>query len=156
MQGTTVAPASPLPVSNGLAMTLTGLTSATIDMARASVRTDSPVTLDVTGDGQAVLRLTGRWAKTVTVERDGQVLAPVSPSGDVLTVAADLTGHHVLRLIPQSSAAVLAARAAATSAATGTLPATGGAASTAVALALVAAGGRGLCPCRRRLWTTRD
>jgi hypothetical protein len=135
-------------------MTLTRLSAATFDLGRASVRTDQPVTLDVTGDGAATLRLLGRWASSVVLERDGQAVDTLSPSGGVLTVAADLSGHHVLRLVPQGRAAVLGAHAGATGSATpAELPATGGTGA-AVALVLVALGlatakGAG------RLWTRR-
>jgi len=152
MQGTTLAAGAPQQAMNGLAIKLTRLSAATFDLARASVHTDQPVVLDVTGDGQSALHLVGPWASSVSVERDGVIVGTVSPADGAIAVAGDFSGHHVVRLIPQGRVSVLAAKANATGGVTG-LPETGGRGAGLplgiVALGLASAG------VARRLWTRR-
>jgi hypothetical protein len=134
-------------------MTLTRLSAATFDLARASVRTDQPVVLDVTGDGQSTLRLVGPWASSVVVERDGVVVATVSPSGGAVSVTGDFSGHHLLRLVPQGTVSVLGARANAAASGAASLPETGGPGlgfPLSILAFGVASGG-----VARRLWTRR-
>ena len=100
MQGTALSAGPRQPVSNGLQLRLDGLDAATLDLSRAGVRTDRAVTVDVTGDGPATLRLVGAWPAWVRVELDGVLVGKTRPTGGAVAVSADLAGQHRYRLSP--------------------------------------------------------
>jgi hypothetical protein len=55
------------PAANGLEVRLTNVGSTTLDLRRAGLDVRAPVTLDVTTDGPATLRLVGLRGRTATV-----------------------------------------------------------------------------------------
>ena len=101
LQGIERRPSDPQRTVNGVALSLDRLTAATLDLARARVATDRPVTVDVTGDGPAALRLAGAWRGPVSVTRDGVAAGARQAKDGAVVLDGDLSGHHVYVLTPR-------------------------------------------------------
>ena len=99
VQGRTFRP-SDEPRSNGARITLTNLAAARIDIDRAGLSTSSPITVEVTGDGETELRLAGSWPVEVVVVRDGVELGTVHAEDGVVVLDGDLSGTHTYVLRP--------------------------------------------------------
>lgn len=104
VHGIDLVPAAPLRTSNGATLSLREVSRATLDLVRMRLRADRPLTFTVTGDGPATLRLKGRWTGSAPVQvwRDGVRLEDRRPRDGVLSLTADLSGSHTLRLVPAS------------------------------------------------------
>ena len=84
------------PAGNGLDASLRAVSDVTLDLGRMGVRVDQPLTVVVTGDGVANVRLVGPWTgRRVVVERDGTRVAVLHPTRALLTLTGDLSGRHV-------------------------------------------------------------
>jgi hypothetical protein len=72
-----------------------------LDLPRASVTTNKPVQLQLTGDGPTTLTLRGSWPHSVSISRDGQSYKTVVAQPDRLSFTADLTSSsHTFTLTP--------------------------------------------------------
>lgn len=98
-QGRSWADAPVVPAENKLSITVTNLNSVQLDLARASLSTAEPLTLEVTSDGNTTLDLAGSFASVASVTIDGQLLctAIVGVGGARLPVVA---GTHTYVITP--------------------------------------------------------
>jgi hypothetical protein len=88
-----VPPATP---ENALELTLTDVSSATLDAARAGLDLRSPIRISATSSGDASVLLAGAFPRGTTVLRDGQpVAATVTRDGVVLPVSAGAAEYVV-------------------------------------------------------------
>ena len=88
-------PGNRQPVSNGLAATLTRVTSVTVDLPRMSLDVGRPLRLDLTSDGDSELRLAGPWRGAVAVKRAGQRPLRVCAAGGVVDIRTAATTSTV-------------------------------------------------------------
>jgi pimeloyl-ACP methyl ester carboxylesterase len=93
-QGLVTRPVTPQPVVNGLNLSVSGVSNATIDLQGATVAVDRSMLLRVVGDGTSALRLVGPWTGPVQVLRDGRLVAVLTPTGGSVTLRANFTGAH--------------------------------------------------------------
>lgn len=80
---TTVERADP---ANAMDIVLTNIGTATVDVVRAGIDTDRPVTLTVTSDGETELLLAGGWSGSHEVSRDGGEPAIVHSRDGVIAI----------------------------------------------------------------------
>ena len=99
VQGRTFRP-SEEPTSNGASVVLTNLAAARVDVGRAGLSTLSPITFEVSGDGESELSLAGAWPAEVTISRDGEVIETQPVAGGLLVLSGDLSGSHTYTLAP--------------------------------------------------------
>lgn len=90
------------PTSNAMDLTVSGLSDATLDVARMAISTDEPVTARISGDGPTTLVLLGPWNGRVTVLRDGQVMGEQTAT-DRVVLDGDLSGTHTYEIRPRSA-----------------------------------------------------
>ena len=134
------------PVENVLDLALTNVTSATLDVDRARLDEQRPLTVEATSDAAAALRLTGAFAPGTTVTSGGQPVASTRGADGALTFSvAEGTGSYLITP-PASAAAPGAATpppasAPARTARSATLPATGTSGLLPVAALCALAGG---------------
>jgi pimeloyl-ACP methyl ester carboxylesterase len=100
IHGLDVKPAAAEPTSNGLRLSLQKVSGLSLDLARMRLSSARPLTITVTGDGPATVRLRGSWHGPVRVLLDSKPAGTVRPSAGVLAVTQDLTGSHTLQLQP--------------------------------------------------------
>lgn len=81
------------PVSNGVALSLEGVTELTLDIGLMGLSVDDALEIDADSDGEAELTLTGAWQRTVELWRDDARLDSLAPidGGVVVPVAS---GRH--------------------------------------------------------------
>lgn len=100
IHGIDVAPGPAEPTSNAIRLALQKVSRLTPDLARMRLTSDRPLTITVTGDGPATLRLHGTWHGRVRVLLDGKPAGTVRASGGVLAITRDVSGSHTLLLQP--------------------------------------------------------
>ena len=87
------------PVSNGLKATLTRVASVTVDVARTGVDVTRPSKVELTTDGDTLLRLAGPWRGPVRVQAGGAAPLNLCPVKGVLEVKA-AAGTSTVTLTP--------------------------------------------------------
>jgi hypothetical protein len=105
--GRTWGPAPETPVENRADVTLTNVSAAAVDLARARLSATSPVTVAATADHAASLTLTGIDAGTVT--RDGAAWAATAVAGALAVPITTGTHTYVVTPAPPASAATTVA-----------------------------------------------
>jgi hypothetical protein len=88
------------PLSNGARVTLTNLAAARIDIDRAGLSTSTPITLEISGDGETQVRLAGSWPAEVAIVRDGVGIGTVNAEDGLVLLDGDLAGTHTYELRP--------------------------------------------------------
>ncbi|MGH2829639.1 MAG: prolyl oligopeptidase family serine peptidase [Actinomycetota bacterium] len=96
MHGQAWLPDGAEPAANRFAATLTNLSEATLDVARMGLGTSSTIDATVTTDGPVTLRLTGSWPASVTVEGASWFTL----DGGVLEIRLEAAGTHTLVISP--------------------------------------------------------
>ena len=82
-------------MSNGMTINLNGIEALTLDLARMSLDTSTPLTLEIEGDGQTTVTLLGDWEGLYRFRKNGVEQRGYMPdvNGDLVLVE-DFTGLH--------------------------------------------------------------
>jgi dienelactone hydrolase len=96
MNGLALTPGEPQATSNALTMRISGLTAASIDLARMGIGVDQPVLATIAGDGEGAITLHGPWPEggLVDVLRDGDAAGTVEVADGAVTLEDDFLGEH--------------------------------------------------------------
>ena len=101
MNGVVLSPGAPQPTSNGATVDMVGFDAVTLDLPRMSLDVSAPITLTITSDGEAAIRLVGPFSGAdAEVLRDGVSLGRVPVTDGALTIADNFLGRHVYEVRP--------------------------------------------------------
>ena len=95
MNGVVLSRGPDQPTSNGMTVTMVGITAATVDLGRMSISISEPVTVSITGDGAAAFTMIGPWPDgEVALSRDDADAGTVPVIDGAVTIEGDFLGPH--------------------------------------------------------------